>query len=427
MKKMTRIIGLAAFIAGLAIQAANAAETNLRFCWWGGDTRHKPTLAAIKLFEDANPGVKIKGEYMGFDGYQERLTTQLSGGNEPDIMQINWAWISTMFSKNGDGFYDLNQAKSVLKLQEWGTSLSSGIWKGKLNAVPVSFSGRIFVWQKQMFDKAGVAIPKTWDELFAAGAAFKTKLGDDYYPIDGQIYDMVTMTQSFMFQKTGKQLIDPATPKVMYTKAEALEFMQTFKKLTDSHAAVMLKLRYSITTPEGLVEQQQEWVLGKWAGNIVWDSRFGAIKSSLPKSANLVVGDFLTMKGAKAYGIFGRPSQMFAVSKKSKSPLVAAKFINFMMTDPKAILTLGDSRGIPLTKTGASVLEKAGKINEMSRKALEVYNKRKIDMPSAYFEHAKIQTLVRSICEEYALGKTDQNKAAERLISEVNAVLKTIQ
>jgi oligogalacturonide transport system substrate-binding protein len=366
-----------AFVIGFAAQAVFAAENvTLRFSWWGGDARHKPTLEAMKLFEAANPGVTLKGEYMGFGGYPERLTTQISGGNEPDIMQVNWAWVSTMFSKKGDGFYDLNKAKSVLKLDEFGSSINTGIWKGKLNAIPVSFTARTYLYQKTTFDKAGVAIPKTWDDLLAAGKTFETKLGKEYFPIDGNLYDVILMAHAYEFQKTGKQWIDPNSPKIAWTKAECLDFVKFYKKLTESRAVVPLQLRLSTSGPEAPTEQQQDWVKGTWAGNYTWDSTFKTRMSSLPKTTQVVVGDFLTQKGAKNSGFFGRPSLMFAVSKNSKKPLIAAKFINFMLTDPAAVKVLGDSRGIPLAKSAFELLQKENKFTKLDLAAYEQFKKK---------------------------------------------------
>jgi oligogalacturonide transport system substrate-binding protein len=107
------------FVAAAAMLfAGTAVSQELRFAWWGGGERHEAMLAATKLFESKNPGVKIKAEYSGFQGYQERLSTQIAGKNEPDIMQVNWAWLSA-FSKQGDGFYDLRKSASVVKLSEF--------------------------------------------------------------------------------------------------------------------------------------------------------------------------------------------------------------------------------------------------------------------------------------------------------------------
>lgn len=404
-----------------------SAADELRFSWWGGDTRHKPTLEAVKLFEQKHPGVKISGEYMGWDGYEERLTTQISSGNEPDIMQLNWASISTMYSKNGDGFYDLYNAKSVLKLDEWGTSIKAGVWKGKLNAIPVSFTARVYLWQKSTFDKAGVAIPSTWEELIAAGKLFEKKLGGEYYPVDGQLYDVIMIAHAYMYQKTGKQWIDPSKSSIAYTKAEALEFVQFYKKLASSHVVVPLQLRLSISGPEAPTEQQQNWVSGKWAGNYTWDSTFTTRLSSLPKTTIADVGPFLTVKNAKNSGFYGRPSLLFAVSKHSKKPLLAAEFINFLTTDPEAVKVLGTSRGIPLSKTGLATLQKENKITKLDEKAQAQFKKAVIDVPSAYLEHAKIQSFLKSIFEEISLGKITDAQAVERLTTEADKILVSIK
>ncbi len=101
---MKRRLALAATIGAPALALA-AASPVLRLAWWGGAARHEATLRAVAAFERNHPGLRIKAEYMGFNGYLERLTTQIAGGSEPDVMQINWAWLA-MFSKRGNGFTD---------------------------------------------------------------------------------------------------------------------------------------------------------------------------------------------------------------------------------------------------------------------------------------------------------------------------------
>jgi oligogalacturonide transport system substrate-binding protein len=50
-----------------------------------------------------NPDINVKAEYTGWDGHLSRLTTQIAGGTEPDVMQTNWNWLP-IFSKNGEAF-----------------------------------------------------------------------------------------------------------------------------------------------------------------------------------------------------------------------------------------------------------------------------------------------------------------------------------
>ena len=126
--KRRRALGVmaagAAALAAPALARAAPAPEALRFAWWGGAGRHEATLKAARLFEQRNPGVKIKAEYMGFNGYLERLTAQIAGRSEPDVMQINWAWLA-MFSKRGNGFTDLNAYRPLLALDQF--SASSGL------------------------------------------------------------------------------------------------------------------------------------------------------------------------------------------------------------------------------------------------------------------------------------------------------------
>lgn len=66
---------------------ADGNQVTLRFAWWGGDSRHTATLDAIAAYEKQNPNVKIEAEYQGYDGYNDKILTQLAGGTQPDIMQ----------------------------------------------------------------------------------------------------------------------------------------------------------------------------------------------------------------------------------------------------------------------------------------------------------------------------------------------------
>ena len=179
-------------------------EVTLRFSWWGGDERHEKTLQVIKLFEEKNPGVKIKAEYSGWTGHYEKITTQMAGGTAADIMQVNHNWLDA-FSKDGNGYYDLNQMAEQLHLDNYSKEeLAKTTIDGKLNAIPVGITAKEFYYNSNTFQKAGLEIPKTWDELFNAGKVFKEKLGDDYYPMQANAeYAFQTMLY-YLEQKNRK-------------------------------------------------------------------------------------------------------------------------------------------------------------------------------------------------------------------------------
>ena len=406
----------------------------LRFAWWGGAARHAATLKAVALFEQKNPGLKIKAEYMGFNGYLERLTTQVAGGSEPDVMQINWAWLA-MFSKRGTGVTDLDAYKSLLSLDQFTPGdIAMGRVAGKLNALPVSYTARVLLWNQTTFQRAGLALPGNWDELFASGAVFKTRLGDRHYPLDGELYDMMLLAQAYVHQKHGTPYVDP-TPgqpaRVAMSADAAREWVEVYQRLVNSHTATALPLRASLGGAEKPTEQQQDWVTGQWAGNYTWDSVIGLRGGTLKPGQQLALGAFPTLPGAKNSGMFGRPTLMYAVGRNCRQPETAARFINFLLTDTDAAKALGRTRGAPAARDPLAALLQAKQLPPLELQAHEWLQKLKgegrIDMPAPLFEHARLHKFMREVFETVAYGKSNASDAAGRLIKEGNALLRRIQ
>ena len=108
-KRMIAALATVAYGALAFGTTAHAAE--LRMAWWGGESRHVATQKAIAACGEKY-GHTVKGEFTGFDGYLEKLTTQMAGKTEADIIQVNWPWLP-LFSKNGDGFANLRKLKAI--------------------------------------------------------------------------------------------------------------------------------------------------------------------------------------------------------------------------------------------------------------------------------------------------------------------------
>lgn len=423
--------GGAALAASLALPAlANDARV-LRFAWWGGAARHGATLKAIALFERRHPGLKIKAEYMGFNGYLERLTTQIAGGSEPDVMQINWAWLA-MFSKRGTGFTDLNPHRALLSVDEFSPEdLRMGVVAGKLNAMPVSYTARVLLWNAAAFERAGLALPRNWDELFAAGPVFKARLGDGAYPLDGELYDMILLSQAWVQQRHGTPFIDPQTTRVAMTPDTALDWVRTYRRLVDEHVATPLPLRASLGGAEKPTEQQPDWVQGRWAGNYTWDSVIGLRGSTLDAAQRLALGEFPMLPGARETGIFGRPTLMYAVGRNCKQAELAARFVNFMLNDVEAAALLGRTRGAPASASALATLRAAQGLPPLELKAHGLIQSWKqagrIPLPAPLFEHARIHRFMREVFETVAYRKTSDADAARRLVVEGQALLSRVR
>ena len=106
---------------------------------------------------------------------------------------------------------DRAQHSFKLSLDQFSADdLAYGQVAGKLNALPVSFSARVMLWNQSSFRRAGLAIPRNWDELFASGRAFRRTMGEGAFPIDGELYDMMLLAQTYVQQLHGTEGVDPS-------------------------------------------------------------------------------------------------------------------------------------------------------------------------------------------------------------------------
>jgi oligogalacturonide transport system substrate-binding protein len=406
--------------AAAALASARAqSRTTLRFLWWGGSDRHQRTLKALAAFEARHPGLRVKAEYMGFNGYLEKLTTQMVGSTEPDVMQINWAWLQ-MFSRHGTGFLDLQPHAAALAPDEYDPDeLAMCRIGGHLNGLPLSFSARIFLWNVAALARAGLGVPQTWDELFAAGAPLRSALGERAHLLDGEPYDMLLLAQTLTQQRHGSAYLHPTQPKVAMSDAALLDWVQNFQRLYAPGLATPVPYRASLGGLEKPLEQQPDWVVGRWAGTYTWDSVIRLRQSTLDKAQTLDVGPFLTATGAKDSGMFGRPSLLFALSKHCRHAQAAVALLRFLTTDSEAAALLGSTRGTPSARSARSALQARGALPPLEVKAqaqiTEQRRASRLTLPAMRFEDARMRRFLREVFERLAYGRLTPEAAAARL------------
>ncbi len=396
-------------------------EIVLRFLWWGSDSRHKATLDAIKLFEEKNPGIKIKAEYGGTDGYFQKLSTQLTGNTAPDIMQVDYIWLFN-FSKSGDGFYDINQLKDEFNLANYSEEdLSYTTINGKLNAIPVGMNGRAFFFNKSLYERAGIEIPKTFDELLAADKILKQKMGPNVKSLDIVTSDSGAMffVEYYVEQKYGKPLINTDN-KVGVTKEELAEAFKFYKILADSGAVISAKDRAGAGNyPD---DQNPLWINGELGGVLNWNTMIGAYGDMLKKGDTMVAGDFLTGIGDHK-SAYLKVNMTLAINKNTKHPKEAAKFLNFLLSDPEAAKILGTVRGIPLNKSAYAELEKegltTGPVAEGLTKALNFAGPKK----SPYIEDERTRQLGLVITQKLDYNEITPEQAGEQMYTELEKLL----
>jgi oligogalacturonide transport system substrate-binding protein len=350
MKKASLFCLAALMCAGAVFAGAKKdSGTTLRFSWWGGDSRHEATLKVIELYESKNPGVKVVGEYGGWDGYREKLVTQIAGGTAPDIMQIDQPWLYEL-SSMGEVFLTIDASAAIDTSKFDRNFLNSYcLYQNQVKGLPTGLNGETFLVNTALLRRAGVD-PNTewnWDNLFTEGAKVAA-LGPRNYllAIDPALTRFVF--QKYMSQIAGGMIDD--NKNVLFTEQQATSALTLFKRLLDER----ILIPYSDSSLfYQKPEENPEWINGNLALMHSWVSNQDRSGGGVP---GLTVKSLPLMPNAKDSGILVRPAQILSINKNSKNTAAAAKFVDFFFNDPEAAEILNIQRGIPPTSTARELL-----------------------------------------------------------------------
>lgn len=408
-----------------AAATTSGEPVELRFSWWGGDSRHAATEEAIKAFEAKYPNIKVTPEYGAWTGWEEKQSLNIVGGNAADVMQINWNWIES-YSQGGTSFANLEDYSDVLDLTQF-TPESLDLCKvdNKLMAVPISLTGRLFYWNKTAFDEVGCDIPTDLDSLYAAGEAFKAK-DPDMYPLALGEYDRMILMVYYLESKYGKTWVEDG--QVNYTEDEVKDGMDFITGLETKHVIPALATIQGDMADS--LDKNAKWIDGKYAGIFEWDSSASKFKSALEGSVNkpgqeFVVGEFVKMGDND--GGFTKISMAYAVAGNSKHPKEAAMLINFLLNEEEGVKIISTERGIPCSAEGLKILEGNKLGDPLTIEAnTKVMNYSKFSLDSK-FEHNDLKAnpdgVYYKVFGKLSSGEIDSKQAASELIKGITETL----
>lgn len=396
-------------------------ECTLTISWWGGDSRHEATLAAIEAFEAAYPGITVEPTYAAWDGWEEKMATAFAAGTAQDVNQVNWNWI-TQYDSDGTAFLDLSQYANVLDMTQIDQTYLDmcKASDGSQAGVPISMTGRIFYWDKSTFDEVGCEIPTTLEDLKACGEKFAA-YGDDYYPLALGEYDRMILMVYYLESVYGDDWVTGST--LNYSEEQIVEGLNFIQSLEDAHVIP------SIATIAGdgaaSLDQNQNWIDGHYAGIFEWDSSASKFSAALEEGREFVVGDYLTDLGDYQGG-YAKVSMCWAANASTAHPKEAALLINYLMNNEDAAQILASERGIPVSQAALTAANGAGLLDgtvvEANGKVLS-WVSNNLD---PYFEDSTLKSsdgVYYDVMAGLSYGDYTAEEAATTLTDGVNAVI----
>lgn len=394
----------------------------LRFMWWGGDTRHAATLKAIERYTELHPNVTIEGEYQGYDGYQQKLMTQIASGNEPDIIQLDYVWFPDL-SQQENIFVDLSAAPAI-DLSSYNQSFLEEYCsiEGKIVALPMGTNGSGLIYNKEFFEKHNITNAQfTWDSLLEEAARINAEAPGDY------LFACETTSISGIFarylrSKNGKHWMAEDSSSVAATREELVDAFAYIQKLFSNPGIQPLgeanlfasQMEQNPIWANGQLGFVMDWsgTIGKFAG-IIGDDKIGVAPPPIEEGGYTLIDT--------------KPSMVVAVSQKSKNTDIATDFINWMMNDTEAIEILGTERSVPTNEKALAHLEEIKVVSPPMAEMVQFTLQDPASPPPVMSANSIVGEIVNMIMEEVAFKSVTPEEAADNFINTINEKLASLK
>lgn len=124
----------------------------------------------IKDFEAENPDIKIKWIDVPFSEGEKRTLASVLSDNPPDLINLNPDFSATLAQKGT--LYEIPPES----LTDFNDGIVESLkYKGKLYAIPWYATSAVTIYNKDIFKKAGINVPKTYEELKNSAEIVKVK------------------------------------------------------------------------------------------------------------------------------------------------------------------------------------------------------------------------------------------------------------
>jgi multiple sugar transport system substrate-binding protein len=307
------------------IDKAMQTPTELTFWTWVPDIQKE-----VDLFTKKYPAVKVKvvNAGQGEPQYTKLRTALKAGTGAPDVAQIEFQYIPTF-----------SLTKSLVDLRPYGADALKDkfvdwTWNqlkgqnGEIWGYPQDTGPMGMLYRADLFEKYGIAVPKTWDEFAAAARKLHTADPKVYLTNlasnqNGTWMGLLWQAGAEPFTNTGPESVD-------------IRLNDEISKKLGSYWGGLIKEGVVSADPDFTDAWYQALNKGKYAtwltaawGPVFLQSSAASTKGKW-RAAPLPQWD----ASKQVSGNWGGSTS--AVVTGTKNPIAAAKFAEFLNTDPEA-------------------------------------------------------------------------------------------
>jgi multiple sugar transport system substrate-binding protein len=322
-------------------EPGNGEPGTLRLAWWGNPVRDENTENAVRLFEEAT-GRTVQLEAANWTDYWPALSTQIAGGNPPDLMQHDYQFIAEYARDNALLALD-DYVPSGLDLADIPEdAVDSGRVDGTLYAVPWGFNTFALVSNQRVLADGGAEQPDntlTWSQFFDLAVQVGENTPDGVWGAPNAM-GLKEALECWLHQR-GKALFT-ADGQFGYEPADLQEWYEYWTELVEAGGCMDAETAGELLG--GL--EDSEVVTGLAAFNFHWSNIIPAVIGRTADPVGLSMypqGDPPNTQP----GQYNKASMYLAVPAQAGDPDGAVDLLAALVLDPDIAREIGFERGLP--------------------------------------------------------------------------------
>ncbi|WP_130446453.1 extracellular solute-binding protein [Kribbella rubisoli] len=410
MTKLTRrtLLGLgAATAAATVLPGCSGGKKPLRVSWYGPDPVTKALNTALTAWKSSG-GVEYSAESAPFDDYWDKLATQTSGNNAPDVLRMSMSYFSDYAGRSAlKDLGSLGIDTSGLDKDVAG----SGVADGKNYGIGQSSISYAMYVDEAAVKRAGGTVPAqgwTWDRFAEFARDYSGSIQGSYGSTDQagnfQLFEVYA-------RQHGTELFSDDGGKFATSKDTVQEWFQYWADLRTAKAAPPQNVSAETTAIEkSLVAKGKAPLQFGWVQQVTFYQPVVKSPLSVLPVPQDTAGD---LKGQFIKGL-----DLWCISAASKHPEDAAKLIGYLLNDEKAIKTIGILLGVPPSKKARDLVSAdAGSAGARAIKYVEDIAGKVGPSPKPWPKgYGELLTGFGRIAENIGFGKTKPDAGAQEFV-----------
>ncbi|MFU8852439.1 ABC transporter substrate-binding protein [Micromonospora sp. SL1-18] len=385
--------------------------------WWGGTRRADATEQALRLYSQQNPRVRFRFTWQGLTGYYDRLATQATGGNVPDLFQIDDT-VLTEYARR-DIVLDLSRYVVDRRLDLGGLPehlARYGQVDERTRAVAVAQTNAALVYSRDLLRRLRLPEPSTgmpWNE-YVQWAAQVTRASDNR--VAGTTDPSGDYRALWLWLRgrggefyRGRQL--------GFGSAELIDwfdFWEVARRDRATPGTALVELADSGELAQQLV------VTGHAAASFAWSHELPELQRLTDDELGMI-----TFPGTPV-AQWPRASMYWAAFQGTRHPGLVVDVINFLTTNVAAGRILGIERGlnasVPVRRyVEQGVTDRPGKrVVALGADLADLMGPAPAPPPKG---HARVRTLLIAAAESIRAKRSGARATASRFVAQANAAL----